>query len=807
MIAHMIEILLGLQYDTLRDVGVSFYFAPIWPWQHTISATIWNIALVVVIVWVALRMYRRAAISPRIRISLMLLRCCTLGLLLLLLNRPGLTLHQDSHKSSVVAVLLDSSASMSVPDAAPHMDEAETPPMTTRLAAAVEALGDLSHGLLAALARQHRVQVYQFSEDAQFLGNYGDEVHDASANDQTLHAVQQLSPAGTSSWIVRSIHSVAQDLSGQNLAGIILLTDGRQVPRQASDAMIDSLKADGIKIFPIVVGSQRPVKNVAIASVKALDSVFQGDDVLVHVQVRSEGLQENQPVEVALIDEATGHVLDGPDGKPAVKSVSLNDGLTDVEMQFKPIAAGMLNLTVKVAPQSGELAHEDNQRTVQIDVLDAKITVLYVDGYPRWDYRYIKNTLIRDKTIQVSCLLTSAEPGFVQEGDLPIRRFPETMQELTAYDVILFGDVDPQQFSSSQLELLKEYVSQQGGGFGMVAGLRWSPQAYAHTAVATILPVELKDAQVSSPAPLTQVLRPTITPIGMDSSIFRFFTDPQVNQQYLHTRWPGIYWYYSGIAAKPGVGQVLAVDSSHTGAGGHDAPILVTGRYGAGRTMFLATDDSWRWRYYQGEHVFDTFWVQQLRTLSRGRKAGQRRAILRSDRPSYELGERITANLDILDARLLSSLPAELPVKITSADGQLLAEHILRRQTDESTSLSGRYTASWTADRIGSQTLTVAALSDEDKDIQLPVDVQAPRLELIDPSIDPAFLQHLAQQTGGAVVPLAVAADRLDALIPEAHQVVSADAAVLLWSAPLVLALFGILLAGEWILRKRLGMI
>src|SRR5205814_3449578 len=106
----------------------------------------------------------------------------------------------------------------------------------------------------------------------------------------------------------------------------------------------------------------------------------------------------------------------------------------------------------------------------------------YVAGYPRWEYRYIKNEMIRDKTVDISCLLTSADPSFKQEGDQahdnfpgPITRFPESIEELLAYDVVLFGDVDPRQFSDAQLQLITDFVAKRGGGFGMVAGSRYSP--------------------------------------------------------------------------------------------------------------------------------------------------------------------------------------------------------------------------------------------------------------------------------------------------------------------------------------------
>ena len=138
-------------------------------------------------------------------------------------------------------------------------------------------------------------------------------------------------------------------------------------------------------------------------------------------------------------------------------------------MQFKPDEIGTLDLSIEAVKQAGEVDDEDNVRTAQVSVLDAKIAVLYVEGYPRWEYRYLKNEMIRDATVDISCLLTSADPSFAQEGDRPIKRFPESIQELLDYDVVIFGDVDPRQFTDAQLQLVQDFVSRNGGGFAMVA--------------------------------------------------------------------------------------------------------------------------------------------------------------------------------------------------------------------------------------------------------------------------------------------------------------------------------------------------
>src|SRR5205085_8145555 len=305
-----------------------------------------------------------------------------------------------------------------------------------------------------------------------------------------------------------------------------------------------------------------------------------------------------------------------------------DDKPVEAELQFKADEVGPVDLVVEAQKQPGETDDQDNIRTAQITVLDAKINVLYVDGYPRWEYRYIKNEMIRDKTVNISCLLTSADPTFAQEGDPssegfpgPIRRFPESIEELMQYDVVLFGDVDPRQFTDSQLQLIADFVSKRGGGFGMVAGPKWSPAAYRNTILEAVLPVSIARSQ---PDPENEVItagfRPALTQVGAASSIFRFSPDRVANEHFLKEELQPIFWYAKGITVKPGVGEVYAEHPAASAPDGRKAPLLVLGRFGAGRTLFSGIDDSWRWRFYTGESVFDTYWIQQLRYLARSKK-------------------------------------------------------------------------------------------------------------------------------------------------------------------------------------------
>jgi hypothetical protein len=265
------------------------------------------------------------------------------------------------------------------------------------------------------------------------------------------------------------------------------------------------------------------------------------------------------------------------------------------------------------------------------------------------------------------------------------------------------------------------------------------------------------------------------------------------------------------------VGEVLAEHPIQTDANGRKAPILVFGHFGGGRTLFSAIDDSWRWRFYTGESVFDTYWVQQLRYLARSKKLGQRRVTLVSSRPEYELGQQVRATLRILDPQILPQLPEQIRVQITDGDGRVIRQEMMIRQEGS----PDTYELSFTADRAGRFVVKLPAVAGGVEPIDLPVAVSVPKLELAEPEVNRVALSQLASETrdlvdegkllgveaAPALIEPAVAKVQLPKLLTSAARVRLIETPQPLWDAPLAMILFVFLITGEWLLRKVYGML
>jgi uncharacterized membrane protein len=280
-------------------------------------------------------------------------------------------------------------------------------------------------------------------------------------------------------------------------------------------------------------------------------------------------------------------------------------------------------------PQTGNQGPQ-NQRSAAPDtrpaVVARKIKLLYVDGYPRWEYRYLSKAMLRDPVIDVSCLLTSADPGYAQRADPPdpktgfpgpIDKFPNSPELLAKYDVVLLGDVDPREFSDGQFRTLSEFVTEKGHGLGMIAGPRFSPAAYRSTRLAELLPVGLDQVRRGEERQGEGAeFRPVLTAEGAASPAFRMLVDPAAGGTSLRSDVPPLYWYAHGVRPAKG-SRVLVTHPTDKCPDGSAAPLLVVGSHGKGRTMFVAVDDVWRWRFGGDEEAYLIFWHELVSDLAR----------------------------------------------------------------------------------------------------------------------------------------------------------------------------------------------
>ena len=816
----------------LRDIRLG-RDAPVYlRWDHPFQAWLVFGFGLIALAWIAV-VYSRERTGVFRRILPAIVRCGLIALAVAVISRPSLVLQRNRVDPSYVALAVDSSQSMAASEpyrdatlaryvaAGAGLEREDQLAEHSRWDLARSALLSFEALAIHRLLEHNGVQVSAFGGSLETLGFF--DTPDATG--AAVDALQEIKPDAPSTDVAAAIDAIIEKAQGRRLAGIVLVTDGQATqPTSLADAL-DLARGRQIPIYPVRIGSPDEVRDIEVGRPRAQESVFVDDVFAIEAPVTARGIHEPTKVTVRLLDPV-GVVLDTSE-----VTIDPSQPTVDVELKAKPTRTGSARYRVEAAALADEASTRNNAERVDVIVLDNRLRVLYVEGYPRYEYRYLKNALMREKTVEVSVLLIEADEAFVQEGTDPIRRFPETPEELNRYDVVLFGDVDPRSgwLTTAQMTMLLNFVSVDGGGFGLVAGERAVPQRLLGTPLEKLLPVRIDPTFLGTyDAPLASGFQPRMTPEGRLSRILRFTTDREESQR-LFDSLPELYWYARTLGPKPGASVLLEHPAVRTLVG--QMPIVVLGRYGAGRLFFQAMDDTWRWRRHTGELLHDTYWVQVVRELMRGSRVAQdRRLVVRTDRRVYGYGEPVRASVDVFDPQLLAEQRDEITLSVTVGETSI-AENLSRGLEPARTptylgvdsptgSVAARFTAhrigaesnsyegSWIPPQPGSYAIEAADQPPEPGAAAAAaiVRVERPDLEGRRPEADHAVLDRIARATGGRVIELNELADAFGEIQNRSIQIPD-DLVEPLWDSKLVLVLFASMILMEWVLRKVFGLL
>lgn len=827
----LIEWLLGLEDIRLgRDVPLLL------EWHRPAPAWLLLGAALVAVVAVAL-VYGREQTSARRRVVLAGIRVAVVALVVAALCQPALVLRRDRVEKSYVSLLVDTSLSMATrePYADESLGEAIARGVGLENAQAVERLGRLEL-VKAALMREDAAPLRKLLErNALQLSTFAGTVEARAwaASSESLETVVAqlpgLTAGGHRTDVASALARTIDDARGRRLAAVILATDGQSTePTSLKDAL-DLAHGRQIPVYALRIGSPVRPCDVEVGPVRAEENVFVKDLVAVEVQLSARGLSEPTVVTVQLLDEQTGRTV-------ATQEVTLDSSAASarVELTTKPERPGRIRYRVEAVPLPAEHVVANNVGRVDVRVLSDRLKVLYVDGYPRYEYRYLKNALLREESIDLSVLLIEADERFVQEGTDPIRRFPNTPEELNRFDVVLFGDVDPRGgwLTGAQMKMLLDFVGNHGGGFGLIAGPRATPHRFLNTPLEKLVPVRIDPQFLGHyETPLASGFRPQLTMEGERNRVFRWGSpEPALDtgkfggENALESL-PDLYWVARTLGPKPGASVLAQHPTWHTlsDRGGHAElmPLVVLGRYGAGKVFFQATDDTWRWRRHRGELLHDTYWVRVARELMRSdRLAQSRRIIIRTDTRVYSYGIPVQVLVEVFDPEILLAQPDAIEIVVKQQSDMTALRPALGAVQASSSSVvarfkahrlgptSARYEGTFIPPYPGGFLIQVAGLAHRpgEKPSSVLVYVERPDLEGRRPEANHEVLARVAEATGGSVIEL----DQLEtafAAVRDRSAKVPDDLVEPLWDSRLVLALFVLMISMEWILRKRFGLL
>ncbi len=756
-----------------------------------------------------------------------------LAVILLLLEPNVVTVKREVREGHTI-LLVDTSQSMTHIDAW-RRDEVQRqkagwvevgvddPATATRLdlVKALLAVGDQE--VVRKLAANNRVKLYAFDgalhdlpvtpPPPPKLGPDGQPLPvdpDAPALPPVLD-LDELVADGRSSNLGGAVRTALDKSRTAEIAAVVLVTDGRRTAGPQGVEIARLLTQRKVPhTYLLGVGDPSETQTVTLTRMEAPAKVFQRDPYEMSATVTSQGYDGvTVAARLVRVDEQGAETVVGN------QQVELGED-QQAQIEWKQLTSdkpGRFVYRTEIVPPDGEpVVAERHSLTAAVEVLGERLRMLLLAGGSNHEFQILRNLLIRDKTIDVSCWLQSADEKFPQDGDEDVRitRLPEERAELDAYDVVVAIDPDASKLTRRFCTNLAEHIVEGGCGFWWVAGEQHTLDALRPTAntqpIADLLPIlpnvefaERKMLGLGKAFP--RPWRYRLTPAAMDGAgakVMRLADDKDTSNL-LWEKIPGFHFWFPVSGLKPIATSLAGHPSPEFRVGGKDMPVVAIQKLGAGRVLFLGSDETYRWRSIY-EDAYNRFWVNGIRHLFEGRlQAGNSRLRLMGSDDKVDLGDAIELLAEVKDESL-QPLIAESFVVSVEREGEA-AETVELAPVEAA---PGSYSLRYRPTQLG--TYRVRPLEKIGKSVEFGFQVVAAQVESQGP-MERSELATIAGVNGGAL--LDTPAELLAALdaVPSRSATDVFRTPHAIWDGWPTIMVVLLLLSVEWILRKRFNLL
>ena len=732
------------------------------PATYIVIAIALAVAVPALIAYARLRMRG----GPRDRAVLLALRLAGLAIVVVALMHPILVVSEAVPQRNVVGVLVDDSRSMRIADLNG----------TTRADAVRHLLGTRDSSLYRALADKFVVRLFRFSGNGERVAQLGDLTYDGVRT--------QLGPA---------LEAARQELTGVPLSGLVLVSDGADNSTGSLTDAVMSLGARHVPVFTVGVGRERFTKDIEVSRVEAPRNVLKGASLVVDVLVAQRGYTGDK---VQMIVEDGGRIV-------STQSVTLSgDGeAIPVRVRVPTTEAGARVLTFRIPPQPGEMVAQNNTQQAIVNVSDRREKILYIEGEPRSEMRFLRNAVRDDKNLQIVTLQRLAKDQFrrfsVDDSLDLVAGFPKTRDELFAYKGIILGSIEASYFTGDQLRMLADFVSERGGGLLALGGRRALGEGgFAGTPVAEVLPVDLGGGPNDKSGYFSE-LKVDVSVAGSMHAATQIADAESTSAKRWKTM-PAVTSVNRIGRARPGATVLLTGTPTK---GGERQTVLAFQRYGRGKAIVFPVQDSWLWQMLNDvdDVTFESYWRQLLRWLVSDVPS---RVMVAAAGDQAAPGDAVELNAEVSDRTFLKVNNAEAVARVTSPSG-----NVSEMPLEWSVTRDGQYKASFTPTEKGLYRVDVRARMGTDSIVSDPSYIASGELstEYFGAEMRAPLLRRIADETGGRFYTGEnVAQLAKDIVFTDAGNTVVDRKD--LWDMPIVFLLILALVTSEWGYRKLRGL-
>ena len=564
----------------------------------------------------------------------------------------------------------------------------------------------------------------------------------------------QLAPRGSKSRIEDNLKFVIDRERVGPVAGVVLFSDGRVTPGKDCDLAVQAAQDALIPVFTVGLGSEKRPANVRVVDLEAPERVYPDDTFTLTGYIQAQGTNRtNFTVELLAGDQ---------DGKNETKEdertidVGSAGKVEPIKFELKPDVQGIRQFRLRVKPLEGEIDRRDNEKTAKVEVIDRKTKVLLIAGGPMRDFLFLRNQLFRDKEVISDVWLQSGKPGISQEANELLFKFPETEDELFAYDTIAAFDPDWEQLDDKQVEMLDRWVAEKAGGLVVVAGPvftpQWSSRRRGDPRIDTIKAMYPVSFYFQGAATLSlgrfgsdKAWPIQFTRDGLEAE-FLWLGEDAIHSEQAWQQFEGVSGYYAVKDPKPGA-KIYARFSDPDTAIDKELPIYMAGHfYGSGRVFFMASAEMWRINEVDDTYS-QQFYTKLIRWAAEGRLLrDSSRGVLLVDKDRCSLGDQIAVRAILQDAQHLPLTLDQVQATLVQPDSTRQTLTMKRLKDD---AREGTYVDQFIALQEGDYRIELQHPSAGDQLLVREVRAKIPAAETEAPERNDPLLSDIARKTGG----------------------------------------------------------
>jgi len=365
------------------------------------------------------------------------LRAAGLVALVLALARPVWTKDEVLTDAGRLAVVLDTSRSMSLADRGGE----------SRYRRALAAIEDLKSQLDA----QDDVPAVELA----LFDINGEPLELDNPPDEPIHEVTDLE---------RAVGRVQSRLRSRLLIGVVLVSDGmdntgREQVVQLGDAAVP-LHAIGFRSDPSAAELDLAVGEPETSD----DQVLVNNQVSVRVPISREA-GDNKHISVTVRIRRAGRDI-------VQKKISLEPGRkqTEVSLSFTPTEPGSFVYTATVTSDTaGEQQLGNNRRHFPLTVNSDAIGVLYLEGFLRFEHAFLRKRLDDDPDVSLVTVVRSANPNRPGVAADSLLLTPGVLEDI---DLVILGDMEGGYLADEEYSALTRWVGEEGHALMVLGGYR-----------------------------------------------------------------------------------------------------------------------------------------------------------------------------------------------------------------------------------------------------------------------------------------------------------------------------------------------